>query len=67
MNPEQQQPFIAETGMHKLRYEGEKQIYLEQCRVKKVEEDKLAKERADKEAALEKKAAKKNAKNAAKE
>ena len=66
MNPEQQQPFINETAQHKKRYEEEKKVYVEVLRVQKVEDDRIAAEKAKADAVLEKKLAKKNAKAAAK-
>lgn len=59
MAPEQQAPFIAETEVHKKRYEGEKIIYNEKLKVIKAQEAVEAKKKADEEAAAAAKLAKK--------
>jgi len=59
MEKEQQAPFIAETELHKKRYEQEKQVYNEKLKVIKEQEALLAKKNADEEAAAAAKVAKK--------
>lgn len=59
MDKEQQAPFIAETEVHKKRYEAEKQVYNAKLAVIKAAEAVEAKKKADEEATAAAKLAKK--------
>jgi hypothetical protein len=59
-------PFIAETEVHKKRYEGEKKVYMEKKKIIDAEEAAKAKAQADADAKAAKKAEMKAAKDAKK-
>ena len=68
LTPEQQAPFVAETEVHKKRYETEKKEYLEKKKIQDAEDAANAAAQAKKDikaaAALEKKKAKADKTNA---